>query len=284
MSLRSRARATARKRALDLLGARDSWTGRTRAALARPRVHMIYLHGVPRDELDRFRTLIDHLSAGHDFVSHSEAVSMITSGRTPTVPTMSISFDDGFISNVEAAKVLAERGISGCFFLPPDFIGTRDTAAAHRYFRTKEGVETAMSWDDVDGLLAEGHEVGNHTRRHHNLATLDAAQTEDEIAGGREVLRSRTGAAIDHFAWPLGRFQHFTEKAARSVYSAGHSSCASAVRGAHPASHPVDRPCLRRDHIMTSWPMSHTLHFLTSSALGASNGDNAWPVGWDVAS
>ena len=284
MTAKGRLRSIARTRALDALGTWDRVSGRAEVALRRPRVHFVYLHGVPPQELERFGALVDQLAESHEFVSHSQAVDLVMSGAETGHPIVSISFDDGFLSNVEAARSLQQRGISGCFFLPSDFIGTTDLDEARRFFRTSEGVETAMSWDDVEWLLSTGHEVGNHTRHHPDLSTTPVEQLTDEIGRSREVLRNHTGTEVPHFAWPLGRLQHMTPLAARTVFETGHKSCASAIRGAHVNPSRTTRPCLRRDHIMTSWPSSHVRHFLANSAQRASAADNEWPESWDVLS
>ncbi len=274
-------RRIARRAALDALSARDRLQDRTARAFGRPRVHFLYLHAVPPHEERRFRELLSELSRAHTFVSYSRAVEILRGGEIDG-PYICFSFDDGFASNVRTASLLAEYDASACFFIPPDFIGCPDAAAARRFFRSSDVDERAMRWDEVEGLLQTGHEIGNHSRHHFNIGQLPAARLEDEIAGAADELERRLGRRPEHFAWPLGRFHQFTDRAASVVFDCGHRTCASAERGAHVQAPAFERYCLRRDHLMTSWPLRHMLHFIAASAAGASVADNDWPAHWRV--
>ena len=280
----ARARGAVRHLALDLLSARQRRGGRIDAALARPRVHLPYLHAVPAREEDRLRELLAALAPTHAFISYSEAVDRIRRGDIDR-PYVAFSFDDAFASNTRTARVLEEFGAPSMFFVPPGFIGTRSVAEAREFYGFSEGVdEPAMTWGDLEDLLARGHEVGNHTLGHKVMSWVDQDQVLEEVSLGAADLRSRLGE-VTHFAWPRGRFHHFTDAAARTVFETGHTSCASAERGAHVhGSGPsVTSLCLRRDHLMTRWPLRHLRYLLARSAAGADGSSNTWPEEWDVA-
>ncbi len=281
-ALRS-ARAVARHSALDALSLRARWTGDVRRGLATPRVHLPYLHAVPPGEEATLRRLLTVLAASHTFISYSEAVDRVLHGPIDR-PYVAFSFDDGFASNVRSAAILEEFGATGMFFVPSGFVGTPSVQAARDFYGFSAGVdEPAMTWDDLEGLLDRGHEVGNHTRGHHVVSWADPAAADDDIHRGAEELRTRLGR-VHHFAWPRGRFSHFTPRAAQTVRETGHLSCASAERGAHrvPTSKDPASVCLRRDHLMTAWPLRHQLYFLAQSALRSRPTTNDWPESWDV--
>jgi len=117
-------RATARATALDLLASAGRLTGRTAAALARPRVHFVYLHHVFGDEEAGFRALVAHLGRGARIVPYSEAVARVRRGPIDR-PCVAFSFDDGFASCRRAAEILEEHGARACFFVVPSMIGER---------------------------------------------------------------------------------------------------------------------------------------------------------------
>lgn len=278
-TLRARLRPTARHFALELLSAFGVGTGRTAVALTTPRVHFVYLHAVPLPTLDRFERLVARLAREADLVSHSRAVDLL-SGSMLSRPAISFSFDDGFASNVDAARVLEAHGTVGAFFVPTGFVGTPDVPGARAFYGTAVGVdERAMTWSELEGLHARGHEIGNHTVTHRVLSSLSADEAAHEIGVAREELMRRFGAC-DHFAWPRGRFQHTTEAASRHVFEVGHRSNASAERGAHRVGSPSDRVCLRRDHLMSEWPVRHDLHFVARAARAPEDGE--WPRRWSV--
>ena len=280
----ARARGAARHVALDVLAVRARRAGRIEESLARPRVHLPYLHAVPPGEEPRLRELLAVLATTHTFISYSEAVDRIRRGDIDR-PYMAFSFDDAFASNARTARILEEVGTTGMFFVPPGFLGTPTVAEARAFYGFSQGVdEPAMTWADVEGLVARGHEVGNHTLDHEVMSWVDEDRVREEVAEGADSLRSRLGE-VTHFAWPRGRFHHFTEGAARTVFETGHTSCASAERGAHVvgATGTVEALCLRRDHLMTSWPLRHALYLLARSAERADGSSNAWPQDWHVA-
>src|SRR4029453_12694046 len=132
---------------------------------------------------------------------------------------------------------------------------------------------------DLERLRERGHEIGSHTRRHRDLAGLSDAELGDEIAGSHQDLVGRLGDT-PHFAWPYGRFKYFSAQAARTVYQARFRSCASAERGAHRPERRAEPEeiCIRREHIVAGWPLSHQLYFIAKSAGGAS--PTGWPQGW----
>jgi hypothetical protein len=245
--------------------------------LAAPRVHHVYLHAVPQPELGRLRRLVEVLMSSHEIVSYSRAVELVKGGRVER-PTVAFSFDDAFASNLAASRVLDEYGISGCFFVPTGFVGTDSVHAARKFFGTSSGVdEPALSWSDLEAMVERGHEVGSHTATHRVLSELSADQAAEEIGVAREVLVTKLGRC-DHFAWPRGRFHHMTQAAVRDALACGHSSVASAERGAHHPDAASTRPCLHREHVMTAWPLRHDLYFLGNAPAVS----GAWPVGWDV--
>lgn len=275
-------RAGARHVALDALSVRERVGGRLEQSLAIPRVHLPYLHAVPEHEEDNFRALLTALAPTHTFISYSEALDRIANGPIDR-PYVAFSFDDGFASNVRTAGILEEFGTTGMFFVPPGFIGVSTVSDARDFYGFSDGVdEPAMTWDDLDALKARGHEIGNHTLGHKVISWIDDEAVVEEIGVGADELRARYGDVTD-FAWPRGRFQHFTQGGAATVFATGHLSCASAERGAHtvPAGE-LDRVCLRRDHLMTSWPLRHQLYFLARSAAQSSEASNDWPQDWHV--
>lgn len=277
-------RRVARHAALDALSI-QSQIRALESPLTRNRVQFLYLHFVMRDEEKRFRRLIEMLLTSHNFISHSEAVQRIQKG-TIDKPYIAVSFDDGFRNCLRAANILAEYGISACFFV------CEAMANAPSYDCIKEFCKTELlmppmeflSWGDMEHLLHSGHEIGNHSGRHKTLRGLTSSELVHDVQGALVSLQSRLGD-VKHFAWPRGRFAHFDPAAAAAVFDAGHISCASAERGCHLGLEPR-RPhalCLRRDHVIAAWPIRHTFHFLRESSRRANTDGDRWPASWERA-
>jgi len=275
------ARRMARRLALSSLGGLYKLTGRL-SYLRQNRIQFIYLHHLFPEEEMAFREVLRALGRHHSLISYSEAVERLWQGRIDR-PYIAISFDDGLKHCRRAAEILDEFGVSGCFFICPSIVGETDYERLKEFCARKFSMPPTevMTWDDVETLVKNGHEIGSHTMTHPVLSRISRERMRSEVGGSYECLTRRLGA-VKHFAWPEGRFFHFNPAAAKTVFDAGFQSCASAERGCH-----VTQPeppqyglCLRRDYIPARWPWSHIVYFLAANSRKASAKNNQWPDGW----
>ena len=275
------ARRIARHTALTSLAALYKLTGRM-SFLKRNRIQFIYLHHIFEDEEAAFRQALRFLSRSHSLISYSEAVERLWRGEIDR-PYVCFSFDDGLKNCLRAARILSEFGVSGCFFICPSIIGETDHRKLKEFCVRKLTLPATemLTWDDVETLINNGHEIGSHTMSHPVLSRISQERAQHEISQSYESLTGRLGA-IKHFAWPEGRFFHFNPAAARAVFDAGFQSCASAERGCH-VTRTEPNPsslCIRRDYLAARWPLSHSAYFLASNSQTASAKSNQWPEGW----
>jgi peptidoglycan/xylan/chitin deacetylase (PgdA/CDA1 family) len=280
-TLQQRLRSTARSAALDVLSAGYRVSGQLRESLRRPRVHILYLHHILRDEEASVRALLRELQREHTFISYSAAVEHIRRGDFDR-PYVAFTFDDGLRNSLRAAELLEEFGASACFFVCTAMAEPRSDADVARFCADELHLPPAefLRWEDMETLLRRGHEIGNHSARHKTLATLTATELEEDIAVAAEKLRARLGE-VKHFAWPRGRFAHMSADAVATVFRSGHETCASAERGSHVAPAPdAQALCIRRDHVGPAQPPRHTLAFMARSASRANAANNDWPASW----
>lgn len=257
-------------------------TGQISSSAKRNRVQFLYLHHLFKDEEESFRNMLRILSRGNHFINYSEAVDRIMNGEIDK-PYIAVSFDDGLKNSLSAAKIMDEFGIRACFFLCTSMVGETDYQKIKKLcFQIRMPTTEFMSWGDVEALVKKGHEIGGHTATHPNLAQLSVPEIEAEITESFDVLAKRLGC-VKHFAWPLGRFSHFSPDAARIVFAARYQSCASAERGCHVSPQPERKRsslCIRRDHIIARWPVNHILYFIAKNSRLSSIRSNQWPTGW----
>lgn len=227
--------------------------------LLTPRVQFLYLHHIFADEQEPFRRLLKRLRKWASFISHAEAVQRVTSGAIDR-PYITISFDDGLLTCIDAASILDEFGIRGCFFVCPEIIDRHgDDVFIKRWCHDQlhKGPVRVMSWKDIETLQAGGHEIGNHTATHANLASIGINELQDEVGLARDTLIRRLGDnAGRHFAWPYGELRHINDDAIDAIFQAGHESCVSAIRGAHAPGAPLKHRWLHRDQVLFNWPTS----------------------------
>ena len=248
-----RVRTAARRAALTVLAAR------TRAR--RDGVRIVHYHYVFDDEREQFARQLRFLAREFSPVSLTEAVERLRAGRVQGDEVV-VTFDDGFRNQLDnAAPLLSEHGIVGCFFLVTSFVGAGDDDArrfARTAFHLPLPVEP-LDWDGAARLLELGHEIGSHTRTHPELTTLADGQLTDELAGSREELTRRLGKAR-HFSVPYGDRARFSEQVADAARAAGYESCATAIRGRNTSAD--DLYALRRDHVSARWPLRELAYFL----------------------
>ena len=275
------ARDHARHAVLSGLASLAELRGVVDSALARPRVQFVYLHHVFADEEAGFRALLRELAEHHVFIGHGEAVERIRDGRIDK-PYVSVSFDDGFADNERAARMLEEFDARGCFFVCPGIVGERDSRRLAEFCANRLEFPTTtpfLDWAQLEDLVARGHEIGGHTMTHPDLGETASDEAASEIARSYEALVQRLGS-VRHFAWPRGRWANMTVAARDAVFAAGYDTCSSAVRGAHvaPAPGPSANLCIRRDHLLATWPLSHVRYLLMRNAVAADATTNQWPA------
>lgn len=281
---RATMRSTARHAALEIL---SRTVGSSLARWDRtPRVQFLVMHHVFEDERANFERLVQKLANHFEFVSYSEAVRRLHAGKSDR-PCLAISFDDGLKNCLVAAEVLERYGAKACFFVCPRLVGEQEFDEVARICRERWKMPPTeiMTWDDLEVLVQQGHEVGGHTMGHPYMHRLRKNEAELEIGCCRAILLKRFGVA-DHFAWPYGGFHHMLPEFAASVFEGGFVSCASGARGAHalvPGAWDAAQPfCLHRDSIVAAWPVRHAEYFLAKSAANLIGPQETWPEEWSV--
>ncbi|BCW20168.1 hypothetical protein NtRootA9_28760 [Arthrobacter sp. NtRootA9] len=105
---------------------------------------------------------------------------------TPGQTVVSLTFDDGNASDALAARMLADRGLVGTFFISSGSIG-------------KPGF---LSYDSLRGVAALGHEIGGHTVNHLDLTGMPLQEAQREICLDRATL-TEWGFNVRNFAYPF---------------------------------------------------------------------------------
>ena len=103
-----------------------------------------------------------------------------TSNQLPFAITnqgfVSIDFDDGYQSMYDnGLPIFNAAGLRTTQYIITGHVGTPEY----------------VTWDEVHTMLAQGHEIGNHTRTHPFLTTLTETQMQDEIVGAQPTFRCR---------------------------------------------------------------------------------------------
>lgn len=118
-------------------------------------------------------------------VSGMAALALPAQAAAPTV--VSLTFDDANASQMAAAQILDNYGLDGTFFVPSGNVNN-------------PGFLTVAN---LQGLAANGHEIGGHTVSHSDLTTLPSDEVTRQACNDRVNL-TNWGFRVTSFAYPFG--------------------------------------------------------------------------------
>ena len=185
---------------------------------------MLLYHDISPHELDSFAQQIDYFVKAYNFITPSEFESHMSGETVLKGHNLLITFDDGFLSNKEAAEVLNQRNIKAIFFVVSDFVSLAEDSEAKRFIAknmypdmVQEEIPPLwknMNWDDLRVLLSNGHTIGAHTRSHKRVSALeDELDIYSEIIKSAQVIESQLDIKVDHFAFPFGNIKSLSQTA-----------------------------------------------------------------------
>ena len=152
-------------------------------------------------------------------------------GATPSRAApriVSLTFDDGRVSQGVVDGLLASHGMVGTFYIITHAV---DSGGDH---------PESLTWAQIDRLAHDGNEIAGHTRTHPDLPTLNQGDQIQEVCGSRQDL-SAHGFAASSFAYPYGEYNPTIEQV---VNSCGYASGRGAWGGVETIP-PADRYALR---------------------------------------
>ncbi len=112
---------------------------------------------------------------------------------------IAITFDDGYVDDVSAARALADDAATATLYISSGLVGS----PGH------------VSRSQLRALADGGLQIGAHTVNHVDLTTRDDAQATREIGGSRTSLAAWSGTPVDSFAYPSGRYDARVERLVR---------------------------------------------------------------------
>ncbi len=122
---------------------------------------------------------------------------------------VSLTFDDGDATQYQVRSILAQRGMRATFFINSGLVAASD------YF---------MTWNQIQGLAADGNEIGGHTLDHADLTKVSTEEARRQICADRSALIAR-GFSVTSFAYPYGAYNATVKTLVRDCgYSSGRSA------------------------------------------------------------
>jgi peptidoglycan/xylan/chitin deacetylase (PgdA/CDA1 family) len=196
-----------------------------------------------------FDEFIDFFQRYFEVIPLGELLDRLHDGR-PIENTLAITFDDGYLDNVEAARRLTKAQLPATFFITTGFV----ESTLVPWWDRDQGIQSEwMTWSDVREVRAMGFEIGAHTQNHIDLGVARGAEAEREIAGSREILEQRIGEPITQFSYPFGRPSEMTDENRQLVRDVG-LRCSPSAFGGNVA--PGDSPYHLNRQPICRWHLS----------------------------
>jgi peptidoglycan/xylan/chitin deacetylase (PgdA/CDA1 family) len=162
----------------------------------------------------------------------SEQIAACRDGRD-VGGTLSITFDDGYLDNIEiAVPILRRLQLPATFFITTGFIGSQLVPQWDRELTRQPGW---MTWDQVRKLRNLGFEIGNHTESHIDMGTADPETVRGELESSKKRLFQELGTETNLFAYPFGGREHISNNSRELVREAGFSCCLACYGGVNPS-------------------------------------------------
>jgi peptidoglycan/xylan/chitin deacetylase (PgdA/CDA1 family) len=126
--------------------------------------------------------------------------AMRTGSRLPRRAVV-LTSDDGYVDNLRIAlPLLRRRRLPATIFLVSGRLGAVNDWTAEGPLAGRP----LLSAEDVGGTLAEGFEIGAHSRNHVSLPDADDEALRAEVEGSREDLEALLARPVRAFAYPYG--------------------------------------------------------------------------------
>ena len=109
------------------------------------------------------------------------------------------TFDDGLRSQfTKALPVLDELNLKATFFIVPGV--TPDVSDDAKKKRIADW--GSVSWDEWKKVAANGHEIGNHSLEHKNLAAQSEAEIRRQVDEAQKLIKQKLGITALTFCYP----------------------------------------------------------------------------------
>lgn len=156
---------------------------------------------------------------GYRLVSFGELAHEVE--RSGGAGHAALTFDDGLVDNLEAlAPILHEVDATATVFVVSGWLGKQHPAAPWTRIVTAE---------ELRDLHGAGVEIGGHSVTHADLSTLSYEGALQELAQGKQELEAVLGRPVEVAAYPYGRTNDETVRAARDA--GFRAACGATARG-----------------------------------------------------
>jgi len=177
----------------------------------------------------QFLRQVNYLLRHYRVIGLSEAAELTRKGGV-NVPTVAITFDDGYADNfVNLRAVTEETALPVGYFIATDYMSSGSEFPHDR--QSRQHGFPPNTWEQIEFLKSSGYEIGSHTRSHADCGSTDEEFLRREITGSGEDIGQKLGPAA-HFSFPFGQPENISAPAA-AIACASYRNVFSGYSGAN---------------------------------------------------
>lgn len=171
--------------------------------------------------MQRFRSQLDFL-ADEGWATPTMAELIAAPEKFPG-RTAVITFDDGYLDNLDACEELQKRGMRATWFVVSGSIGHEPAWPADG---RPDG--RLLNAEELRNMQAAGMEIGSHAVSHIRLTEANDKQLRAELVDSKVAVETALGNEISSFAYPYGAWD---ERCANAVREAGYRAACTTQTG-----------------------------------------------------
>ena len=184
-------------------------------------ISFVYFHSIEKKYASQFERLILSLKEKYTFISMSDAIKLLNQNNSLSNAYLSLSFDDGFHDNYEAARILKKHSVPATFFIVTEWLNG-NTHKLHPVFRSYIRNAKPLSWDEVILISRMGFSIGSHSSRHYRFADLSDEESFAELCKSKNDIENRIESSVDSFSFPYGRVVDYKKSDVDLIFKAGY--------------------------------------------------------------
>ncbi|WP_010237849.1 polysaccharide deacetylase family protein [Clostridium arbusti] len=140
---------------------------------------------------------------GYTTLTLDELYNFLKNDKPVPQKSVVLTFDDAYEDNyTNAYPILKEFGFRGTIFV---ITGGTDKIGAYL---------TSAQLKEMD---ANGMDIQSHTVNHEDLDTLSLEKQQETLAQSKQFLEKLLNKKVDYIAYPSGKYNDFTEQAAKNA-------------------------------------------------------------------